>query len=469
MMADMPTFREVMDRFSQGERLSEEDFDMRLFQAAEQMKTKYDIRYDPETPVPSDEGLADRCFAAARELYEQVGTYCLDTSRVARFSFDEMDAAVAAAPEELFLGCGEDTFLIRHRPVGSEVPAYVWGGLQTLLYSDEETALRVYRACCRAPVVGGVIGGIVYARGEGKEVKADSPEELFPYRQSALLLRRAAAEAGRPGMPVCNGAPMAVAHLSMYAGTDGLRGTDGIGAGGVPELKTTFDRLHRVAFGLATGTKISAGLGAIIGGFSGSAEGAAIVAAAGAYHSLLVNRGEVVLLTATPIQTGSRSTRNVIWVSALALAALSRNTRIILAGANGDHPAAGPGTDQYFYETAAGAIAGIVCGGHSWGGTRKFKIGQTVNYGTPLESEFLGQVCRAAVGIDITHANRVVSSLLGRYEATLKDAPQGATLHELYDLEAERPLPAYRNVYDNVAGELRGLGIPLPDYEPCCM
>ena len=466
-MTDVPTFQKVLDRFRDGESLSEQDFDMRLFQAAERVKRKYDVHFDPKTPVPSDEELADRCFAAARELYEDVGTYCLDTNRVARFSLDEMDAAVAAAPEESIWGCGEDAFSIRHRPVGSDVPVYVWGGLQTLLFSDEETALRVYRACCRCPATGGVIGGIVYGRGQGKEVTADSPEEIFPYRRSAILLRQAAAEAGRPGMALGNGAPKSVAHLAMYAGTDGLRKTDGIGTGGVPELKMTFDRLQRVAFGLATGTRMSAGLGAMIGGFSGSVEGAAIVAAAGAYQSLLVSRGEVILLTATPIQTGSRSTRNGIWVSSLALQALNRNTKLITAGAHGDHPAAGPGTAQYFYETAAGVIAGVVSGGHSWGGTRKFKIGQTVNYGTPLESEFLAHVCRAAEGMDTNHANRVVLALLDRYESTLKDAPQGQTLHQLYDLDAQQPLVAYRELCDDVAAELRELGVPMPVYGPC--
>ncbi|MCL5103194.1 MAG: monomethylamine:corrinoid methyltransferase [Armatimonadetes bacterium] len=459
-----PSFHEVMNRFERGESMDEQAFDMRLFQVAERMKAKYDIRYNPENPVPSDEALADRCFAAARELYSEVGTYCLDTRTVARFTLDEMDAAFAEAPAASVWGDGDDKFIIRHRSVGGDVPVFVWGGLQTLLFSDEETGLRVYRACCRCPAVGGVVGGITPTIEGDSKVKADSPEEVFPYRRSAELLRIAAAEAGRPGMPVINGAPKATAHIAMYAGSEALRPTDGIGTGGVPELKTTFDRLKRVSFALATGTRISAGLGAMIGGFSGSVEGAAIVGAAGAFQSRLMNRAEVVLITATPIQTQSRSTRNGIWVSALAMQALSRNTHLILAGAHGDHPSAGPGTEQYFYETAAGSIAGAVSGGHSWGATRKFKIGQTTDYGTPLESEFLGRICHASEGMDTGLANKVVVELLSRYEDNLADPPAGGTLHDLYDLDSERPLPAYEQVFNKVASQLRAMGVPFQDY-----
>jgi hypothetical protein len=106
----------------------------------------------------------------------------------------------------------------------------------------------------------------------------------------------------------------------------------------------------------------------------------------------------------------------------------------------------------------------VVCGAHSWGATRKFKIGQTLDYGTPLESEFLGRVCQAAVGLEPEHANRVTQALLSRYESSLEQPPAGQTLPELYDLARERPRPAYRQVWDNVAAELRDLGVPLADY-----
>jgi methylamine--corrinoid protein Co-methyltransferase len=166
------------------------------------------------------------------------------------------------------------------------------------------------------------------------------------------------------------------------------------------------------------------------------------------------------------VKTQSRSTRSGIWVSSLALQAVSRNTDLILACSNGDHPAAGPGTAQYFYETAAGAVSGVVCGGHSWGGTRKFKIGQTLDYGSPVESQFLGDICQASVGMDTGHANRIVLELLSRYEKSVgADAPEGEILHRLYELSTGEAKPHYRKIYDGVAAELRSMGVSMENYE----
>jgi len=460
-----PSFDDVLHRFNEGENVEQQAFDMRLFHAAERLKKKYDILYEPDCVVPTDRGLAERCFAAARELYGEVGTYCVDTKRVARFSPDEMDAAMAEAPTESVWGQDDDAFTLRHRGVEGDVPVFVYGGLQTLLYSDEETMLRVYRACCRCRAAAGIWGGIVAATGGGGEIRVRSPQELLAYLQSVRLLRRAAKEAGRAGMCVRTGAPSSGVLAATYAATDGLRPSDGISTSGLPELKVSFDDLERVAFAMATGSRFAGEGVAVVGGFSGSVEGAAIVAAAGAYQARIVNRGEVLGVSVTPIQARSRASRRMIWVSALALQAVSRNTAAVLVAPIGDHPAAGPGTAQYFYETAAAIIPGVVSGAHPIGGTRKFNIGRTLDYGTPLESEFQARVSKAAVGMDLQHARRVSAHLLERYEKTLKDAPPGATLHELYDLDADKPLPAYRKVCDQVVGELQDLGVPLREQE----
>ena len=407
--------------------------------------------------------MADRCFEAGRELYAEVGTYCVDTHRVARFTLEEMDEAMEAASDAVTWGTGADECELRHRPVGSDVPVFVWGGLQTLMFSDEPTMLAVYRACCRCRDVHGIWGGIVPTVDQGAEVRGGTPMEVWPYRRSALLLRQAATEAERPGMCVRTGAPTAFILAAQYAGSDGLRPGDGISSGGLPELKTSFDDLARAVFAQSIGSCLLGGHGATIGAFSGSVEGAAIVTAASAYQSRLVNAGDMIAAAVTPMQVQSRATRSVIWVNALALQALNRNTHLVVGGPIGDHPAAGPGTKQYFYETAAALVPGVACGAHMLGGTRKFKIGRTLDYGTPSESAFVGRLARAAVGIDPSDAGRIAAELLARYEDRLQDPPEGGTIHELYDLENERPLPDYRRTLDEVSDEMRSLGLPLDD------
>jgi hypothetical protein len=260
------------------------------------------------------------------------------------------------------------------------------------------------------------------------------------------------------------GAPSSLILAAQYAGNEGLRNSDVMISPSKPELKISTADLDQLALAVAIGSNYLAGHETYIGGFSGSVEGAAILAAAGSYQCRLVNHADVISVCVTHLQVHSRAVRSCIWANALACQAINRNTNLIVVGSFGDHPAAGPGTEQYFYETAAAVLPAMVSGGHPFGGTRKFNIGQTLNYGSPLESEFLGRVCKASVGMDPAQANHLSSELLKRYEDNLKDAPPGATLHDLYDLKAEQPSRAYRQLYNKVAAELRTLGLPLEDY-----
>ena len=76
-----PDFKDIADRLRSGERLEEREFEKRLSSVVDSLVREYDIRYVPERPVPKDTAMVDRCYLAARELYENVGTYCIDTER----------------------------------------------------------------------------------------------------------------------------------------------------------------------------------------------------------------------------------------------------------------------------------------------------------------------------------------------------------------------------------------------------
>ena len=66
-------FAEVIERSRTGEKIEEKDFDMKLFRLTDGLVKKYDIRFDPERPIPKDAEMADRCFSAATELYTELG------------------------------------------------------------------------------------------------------------------------------------------------------------------------------------------------------------------------------------------------------------------------------------------------------------------------------------------------------------------------------------------------------------
>ena len=66
MLANLELYR----RATSGEICAEKDFDLRRFiPAVRRLVKKYGIAYDPATPVPADDDLADRLWEAGRELF----------------------------------------------------------------------------------------------------------------------------------------------------------------------------------------------------------------------------------------------------------------------------------------------------------------------------------------------------------------------------------------------------------------
>jgi len=86
-------------------------------------------------------------------------------------------------------------------------------------------------------------------------------------------------------------------------------------------------------------------------------------------------------------------------------------------------------------------------------------VGTRCNYGTPLESRWMGEVCKAAAGMDLVTADRIVKYLLDKYEGRLAEAPEGDTFEKLYDRDTLTPLPHYQRLYEEVKQELRDQGL----------
>jgi methylamine--corrinoid protein Co-methyltransferase len=93
----MVDFWEVLKRCSVGEVLDERDYDRLLWKNIAVLVDKYDIKYDPESIVPTDNELADRAFAAAMELFLNLGFYCIDTRHRVCFSREELEDRLEAA------------------------------------------------------------------------------------------------------------------------------------------------------------------------------------------------------------------------------------------------------------------------------------------------------------------------------------------------------------------------------------
>jgi len=450
---------EILRRSKSGPIIEEKQFDLSIFKKTQELQKKYDSKYNPEEPVDVDGALADRIFQAGFEFYLEIGSYCVNTHRVILLSKQEVLDELDATPSSIVLGQGEDQVTLLHRKVeGTEEPMVV-AGIQTAPFSNEEMMFTISKGCAMDRCVDGIWGGILLKIDGIYDVIAGSPGEIYQYQKVAKVLRNAVAAAGRPGMITINNAPTSRATIGMFSEEDGLRKSDGIATTGMSECKFAYDDLDRVAFGLAKDMPIHGSHSSTIGGFSATPEGAAITAVAATLQLICVHKSDSVRVGVTESMIKSRVTRKELWAAGTAMQGVSRNLKLVLDGSIGDHPAAGPGTKQYLYESAAGHIVSTVMGAHSIAGTRKFVVGNVPNYGTPLESRWMGEVCKAAAGMDRKTASKIVKYLLDKYEGHYKDAPEGQTFEKLYDQEKMIPIASYQQLYEEVKEELRGLGL----------
>ncbi len=456
---------EILARSKKGALIEEKQFDLSIFRKGQELQQKYGIKYNPVEPLDVTGELADRIFHAGVEFFLSIGTYCVNTRRVIKISEQELLAELAVCPQEVKLGQGDDRVTLRHRDVEGKQEPIVVAGIQTAPFSNEEMMFTISKGCALDRCVDGIWGGILLKIDNTYDVLAGAPSEIYQYRKVAEILRRSVAAAGRPGMITINNAPTSGATIAMFSEEEGLRKSDGIVATGMSECKLAYDDLDRSAFGLAVGMPIHGAHSSVLGGFSATPEGAAITAVAATLQLVCVHKSDCTRVGVTESMVKSRVTRKELWAAGTAMQGISRNTKLILDGSIGDHPAAGPGTKQYFYESAAGHIVSTVMGSHSTAGTRKFVVGSTPDYGSPLESRWMGEVCKGATGMDREKADHIVKYLLEKYEDRLKDAPEGQTFEQLYDREKMEPVPEYQKLYEEVKDEMRGLGFVFKKQE----
>jgi len=124
---------DVVDRaMNSGPLMKLKDFDYKIFKVSSSLVKEYGIKYDPKVPVPSDDGLADRLFEAGVKFCAEMGTYCMDTERVIKFSEEEIREGLrelARMPDEMDIGDGMEKRRLFKRSIGDPRKPLVIGGV----------------------------------------------------------------------------------------------------------------------------------------------------------------------------------------------------------------------------------------------------------------------------------------------------------------------------------------------------
>ena len=114
----MLSFLEVSKRAELGPMIDSNDFSMeKIAKKVIELQKKYDLSYDPEVFVNTDDDLVDRVWQAGRELIIHAGLLNVNSRRIIQFSEREVDENLAALKPEFMAGEGKDAARVYRRDV----------------------------------------------------------------------------------------------------------------------------------------------------------------------------------------------------------------------------------------------------------------------------------------------------------------------------------------------------------------
>ena len=448
---------EVVQRSETGPYQKEEEFEMQLSRRTAELVKEYDLKFEGDTPVPSDDAMADRLYQAGLQLFLDMGVYNQSTKRKIFFERQEVEELVAAAHNFLTLGLGKDAVLMRSREVEGTIPAVIHSG-PTGTPCSEKFHPYILQSCAQEPLVDCLGAGSVSTY-QGHEIIPGTPLELLGSRRDAGVAREAVRMAGRPGMHI-NDVAVSLTCEGKMAAFDpqaGLRSSDALLISQMVEMKTDYDQLSRVAFQRNVGMHIVDLMTPLIGGLGGGAEGTAVVTVACHILGVVLYDASYHMMSHTHLRWVNNTDRMGLWMQALVGQALTRNTPIVLL--NDIYTVSGPGTEELLWEVAAGAVTGSVCGMNvqAAGCTGGF---ETDHY-TGIEARFAAEAAHAALGMTREEANAFCLRFLEKYEHTFDEPDRGYPYQELYDVEKGEPNQKWLVPYHKVREEIIEMGLDL--------
>jgi hypothetical protein len=447
----MISFNSVVERAFTGPICTERDFDLGIFVPnLRRVIEKYDIKYDPQNPIPADDGLADRVWEAGIEFLTETGIYCLDTERRILFSGDEIEGALQTGPCGRVLGEGKDAKEMPRRRPEDDTPPWCSVGPTSVPVSNEWNYVNLVRANAENPLSNSITIPCL-TNVDGRQIVGGSPLGIEGSIRAVLLTREGMRRAGRPGMPIVNGVTTATrSQEHIAAHRFGIRKTDALEIGTVHEMKIDFDSLNKVAYSQAFGSMIFAENGVILGGYAGGPVGVAVVTAAYSPVDLLLLRGAVQHPFPTHFDLGVTSARDTVWARSVANQAVTRNSPLPIV--NVGYSAAGPMTKMLWYEHSSWVIASVVSGGSVEVGASV--RGTALDYTSPLDPLFASEIAHATAGMRREEANNIVKALLEKYESQLREPPMGKKYQECFDVATGKPKPEFVALYRETRQEM---------------
>ena len=455
----MVDFIEVMRRSENGPYIEERDFDIEVvFKTGRDLAKRYGLSYDRKQLITLNPEIADIAFRAGLELAEKTGIYCVTTSRLIKFSREELLQGLKAAPQELNVGWGKDQRILRASHWDARCRPFIWGGFSGAPLSEEAYRQSI-RSYIKEPLVDALgHGSLPFI--DGMEVRSGSPMEVRATRQELLYVREALLREGRPGMPY-----VAAESSTTVLGDIAVMNRDFMPPGNfhfIPtlnELKIDYTNLTKVMAGYEYGVYNINLVDVIIGGYAGGPEGAALVTIAAFILGQLVCRASVSLCHPAHNKWVSTSPPESIWVENLVGQAFSRNSPIIVIG--DVWTSAGTGTRDVFDEITAITVTKTLTGNHPHGVCPT--NGKFPN-GSGLDVRCMADVALATYSqkLSLEQGNEIVCALVDKYEKKFANPDLGKPYHEVYDVDTALPKAWWLESYEDAKADYeREFGLNL--------
>ena len=451
---------EIIQRSKTGPLMEEEDFlPKRFSKKLKKIIKKYEIKYDPNTPCPSDDDLADRVWQAGWELFREVGYYNTDTHRIIEVSDDEIKEALYTAQSRYWVGQGKDARLWEHRQVEDSKPPFC-------IYSpdityDESLHQSVCMAYLKEPLLDGLCGPLLETT-FGHLIDSAGPTEISGSIQHIVNQKLAARLVGRPNihMVAVGTAEHDAGQIAVSNPEWGVKQSDSRLVGSLTEFKTADTLLNRSLHYAQYGCFCGNLTGPIYGGWCFGSEGTAVTTVAYSLIGLVIHGAIYNQHFPFHLNLGSNTTRELLWAIAVAGQALARNSKLLYTS-NG-FANAGPMTEFLFRETAVHAMISTVSGWHLW--EMASARNKNHNHATPMEARMGCESGHAVArqGLTREEVNEIALRLLAKYEDQAEDAPLGSSYQECYDPEKAIPTPEHLDMFKRIKDEIAEMGVEYP-------
>jgi len=449
---------DAIGRSESGPYMKEDKYDWQVGLTAGELVKKYDIRFDPEQVVPSDDDLADRVYQASLDLFLELGAYCRDTSRLVKFSRDEVETALKYAPTSITYGQGKDEAVMVSRGVEDTTPPFC---LCTPVGQSvaEERFVPMVQSYAQEPLAD-TFSSAFSQTVHGRPIKSGTPQEVEAAIWNVIKLREAAQAAGRPQIGIHNlisNAERTDAILAAVRPEFGALSNDGLAIAATAELKFDYERVKKSIFARHTSYNTYGLYGALMGGYSGGPEATAIVQVAHHFLGLLAFDVQSHCSFPLHLMQSCNSTRNLLWLISVVMQALSRNTHLLKNLA--PFTASGPCTEMVVNETVAIVAAATVSGADL--NLLAVARNKYPEYASGMEARIGAEAGHVVAwqGMSREQVNEIVKQLLAEYEDQIEDAPLGKKFEECYDLESVQPTQEYLDMYEESKKKLTKLGM----------